>query len=91
MADHMREEHGGQNSENPHDDFEFHLLATYRKVLNRLVAESVWIEWARTKGIIKIGPTRTKVFKELLNRQGEHYHFNPRGWRPTLEGRGPGL
>ena len=91
MADHIREEHGNQASDNPFDDFEFHLLSTYKKVLERLVAESVWIEWAKTKGMVKVGPTRTKVFKELLNRQGEFYHFNPRGWRPALEGRGPGF
>ena len=91
MADHMRDEHGGQASNNPFDDFEFHLLATYKKVLERLVAESVWIEWAKAKGVVKVGPTRTKVFKELLNRQGEFYHFNPRGWRPGPGGRGPGL
>ena len=84
MADHVREKHGGNTSQNPHKDFEFHILASYNKVLNRLVAESVWIEWAEVKGVIKVGRVRTRVFKELLNRQGEYFNFNPRGRQVTL-------
>ena len=84
MADHVREKHGGNTSQNPHKDFEFHILASYNKVLNRLVAESVWIEWAEVKGVIKVGRVRTGVFKELLNRQGEYFNFNPRGRQVTL-------
>ena len=82
MTDHMMEKHKGKISENPQQDFEFHTLAAYSKVLNRLVAESVWIETAESKGVLKVGPVLTKIFKQLLNRKGEFYHFNPRGRQP---------
>ena len=87
MADHIMEKHNSNKSENPFDDFEFHLLKTFPKVLERQVAESVYIEIAETRGVIRMGPVLQKVEKELCNRKGERYHFNPRGRQP-LQGLG---
>ena len=89
MADHLLERHRGTKAENPFDDFEFHLLQSFPKVLQRQVAESVYIEVAETKGVVRIGPVLQRVEKELCNRKGERYHFNPRGRQP-LQGLGGG-
>ena len=82
MADHARDQHGGNLSEEPWDDFEFHQLGVFRKALERQVAESVYLEVAQTRGVIRMGPVLQKVTKETCNRKGEMFHFNPRGRQP---------
>ena len=94
MADHVREQHSSNGSENPLDDFEFHQLRVFPKVLERLVAESVYLEVAETRGVIRVGPVLQKVTRETCNRKGERFHFNPRGRQPLgvlgNRGRPPG-
>jgi hypothetical protein len=94
MADHVREQHSGNGSENSLDDFEFHQLGVFPKVLERLVAESVYLEVAETRGVIRMGPVLQKVTRETCNRKGERFHFNPRGRQPLgvlgNRGRPPG-
>ena len=82
MADHMMEAHGGQKSEDPFEDFEFHLLKVFLKALERQVAESVYMELAETRGVVRMGPVLQKVARELCNRKGEIFHFNSRGRQP---------
>jgi hypothetical protein len=94
MADHMMEAHGGQKSEDPFEDFEFHQLRVFLKALERQVAESVFMEIAETRGVVRMGPVLQKVARELCNRKGEKFHFNPRSWQPQVllgnRGRPPG-
>ena len=84
MADHIIEAHGGQLSEDPLEDFEFHQLRVFLKVLERQVAESVYMEVAETRGVVKMGPVLQRVARELCNRKNEKFHFNPRGWQPQV-------
>ena len=94
MADHMMEAHGGQKSEDPFEDFEFHQLRRFLKALERQVAESVYMELAETRGVVRMGPVLQRVARELCNRKGEMFHFNPRGRQPqgllVDRGRPPG-
>ena len=94
MADHIREKHGGIGSDNPNDDFEFHQLGVFPKVLERQVAEAVYLEVAETRGVVRMGPVLQKVTKDTCNRKGERFHFNPRGRQPLgflgNRGRPPG-
>ena len=91
MADHIVEAHEGRSSEEPLDDFEFHLLRRFLKPLDRQVAEAILIEIANNRGVIQIGPELRQVRKQLCNRKGELFHFNPRGRQPSQwRGRPPG-
>ena len=85
MADHVLERHGGRASENPQDDFEFHQLQVFLKVLDRQVAESLFIQLAEERGEIKMGPVMQNICKVLMNRKGEFYGFHPRGRQPLLD------
>ena len=82
MADHVVEEHNGDHSEDPYNDFEFHTVRSFSKVLDRQVGEALMIEIAQKKGVIEMGPVLQKVARELSNRKNELTRFNPRGWRP---------
>ena len=91
MADHIVEAHEGRSSEDPLHDFEFHLLRRFLKPLDRQVAEAILIEIANNRGGIQIGPELRQVRKQLCNRKGELFHFNPRGRQPSQwRGRPPG-
>ena len=89
MADHILERHGGQKSEDPFEDFEFHQLQVFLKALERQVAESVYLEVAETRGVVRMGPALQKVARETCNRKGERFHFNPRGRQPLQGLLGP--
>ena len=89
MADHILERHGGQKSEDPFEDFEFHQLQVFLKALERQVAESVYLEVAETRGVVRMGPALQKVARETCNRKGERFHFNPRGRQPLQGMLGP--
>jgi hypothetical protein len=83
MADHVMERHNGDHSDDPNNDFEFHTVRSFSKVLDRQVAEALTIEIAQKTGVIEMGPVLQKVAKELSNRKNEITRFNPRGWRPV--------
>jgi hypothetical protein len=91
MADHVVDSHNGNHSDDPYDDFEFHTIRSFTKVLDRQVAEALMIEIAQTKGVIEMGPVLQQVARQLCNRKTELTRFNSRGWRPThFQQRTPG-
>ena len=87
MADHMMETYRVQKSEDPFEDFRFHQLRIFLKTLEIQVAESVFMEVAEPRGVVRMGPVLQKVGRKLCNRKGETFHFNPRGCWET--GAGP--
>lgn len=73
MADHTRSHHNGVVSKDHHDDYDFFLVTTKEKPLERQLEEAVRIRMASSRGMVMMGKTKMKVAKSLLNRKGEHY------------------
>ena len=82
MADHIMEAHGGQKSEDPFEDFEFHQLRVFLKALERQVAESVYMEVAETRGVVKMGPVLQRVARELCKRRKRNSTSTPGAGNP---------
>ena len=80
-------QHGGQLPDDPVKAFKFYQLGSYRKPLNRQVAEANHIRMASKSGMIIVGKVALKVAKEVLNRKDEKFNFNPRGRQWGLEER----
>ena len=88
MADHFRDQHGGNLPGDPMTAFYFYQLASYRKPLSRQVAEANHIQMASKTGMIIDGKVVLRVDREVMNRKDEMFSFNPRGRQWGMEERG---
>ena len=77
MADHTVTCHTGEVSENLLNDYDFMVIGTWKKPLQRQVEESVRIRNARTRGFLMLGRGKRKkkmlVNKQILNRKLENF------------------
>ena len=73
MADHTRQEHKGEMSEDVRKDYEFCVTGTFMKPLHRQVDEHLRMEKAECTGKAKVGRDAWKVEKALLNRKEESW------------------
>mgnify|MGYP007123539799 CR=1 FL=1 len=75
MREHTLECHSGVFSKEKQNDYEFFQLNTHSKVLRRQLEESILLDWAQGKGVLKLGKRIFKVSRAVLNSKFEH-------WRP---------
>ena len=73
MADHTRQEHKGEMSEDVRKDYKFCVTGTFMKPLHRQVDEHLRMEKAECTGKAKVGRDAWKVEKALLNRKEESW------------------
>ena len=73
MADHTRQKHKGEMSEDVRKDYEFCVTGTFMKPLHRQVDEHLRMEKAECTGKAKVGRDAWKVEKALLNRKEESW------------------
>ena len=77
MREHTLLCHGGVFSEDKLEDYEFFILRVHSKVLRRQLEEAILLDWAETRGIIKIGRRIFRVNKKVLNSKFEHWRPRP--------------
>ena len=73
IADHTRQEHKGEMSEDVRKDYEFCVTGTFMKPLHCQVDEHLRMEKAECTGKAKVGRDAWKVEKTLLNKKEESW------------------
>ena len=71
MREHTLECHSGVFSKEKQN--EFFQLNTHSKVLRRQLEESILLDWAQRKGVLKLGKRLFKVSRAVLNSKFEHW------------------
>ena len=77
MREHTIKCHHGVFSADKLEDYEFIFLHTHRKVLRRQLEEAILLDWAQSRGKIKIGRKVFKCCKSVLNSKFEHWRPRP--------------
>ena len=77
MKEHTLTFHQGVFSENKMDDYEFIVLNQHRKVLRRQLEEAIFLDWAQSRGVIKLGKRVFRINRNVLNSKFEHWRPRP--------------
>ena len=77
MKEHTLKFQEGVFSENKMDDYEFIVLNQHRKVLRRQLEEAIFLDWAQSRGVIKLGKRVFWINKNMLNSKFEHWRPRP--------------
>ena len=57
--------------------YEFIVLNHHKKVLRRQLEEAILLDWAQSRGVMKLGKRVFSIDKKVLNSKFEHWRPRP--------------
>ena len=77
MREHTLQCHQGIFSQDKMKDYEFLVINTHSKVLKRQLEEAILLDWAQSRGVLKLGKMTFRVNRRVLNSKFEHWRPKP--------------
>ena len=62
---------------NKMNDYEFVVLHHHKKVLRRELEEAIFLDWAQSRGVMKLGKRMFRINRNVLNSKFEHWRPRP--------------